>query len=231
MARRPRTVIPGVPHHVTQRGNNRQTVFCSDYDRQDYLGLLRQRAERDGLRILGYCLMSNHTHLVAVPLRPDSLARVLGQTHSQYAIARNKFGGRTGHLWQNRFYSCPLDRPHLIRALRYVELNPVRAGLVRAAWEWRWSSALAHVDDSVLDPLLDPGPEWLGAWDYRDWRASLALGSNDSDRETIRRATLAGEPLGSSEFVRDLERRAGRRLIVLPRGRPKKMRLTPFCVG
>ena len=118
-----RVVAAGVPHHITQRGNNRQDVFLLDDDRRFYLETLRERSRRHGVTLLGYCLMTNHVHLVAIPERPDSLARALGQSHSRYAQRFNRRYGRTGHLWQNRFYSCPLGRTHLVRALLYVDLT------------------------------------------------------------------------------------------------------------
>ena len=146
MARMARVVAAGVPHHITQRGNNRQDIFLLDDDRRFYLDTLRERSQRYGVTLLGYCLMTNHVHLVAIPERPDSLARALGQSHSRYAQRFNRRYGRSGHLWQNRFYSCPLGRTHLVRALLYGDLNPVRAGLVGRAEEYPWSSARAHLD-------------------------------------------------------------------------------------
>ena len=137
MPRRPRAVFPGVAHHITQRGNNRQPVFFSDDDRRFYLDLLSHHATRSGVRVIGYCLMTNHVHLVAVPEREDSFARALRHAHSEYALARNRADGRSGHLWQNRFFSCPLDSSHLMAALRYTDFNPVRAALCLQAWDWR----------------------------------------------------------------------------------------------
>jgi len=137
MPRRPRAVFPGVAHHITQRGNNRQPVFFSDDDRRFYLDLLSHHSTRSGVRVIGYCLMTNHVHLVAVPEREDSFARALRHAHSEYALARNRADGRSGHLWQNRFFSCPLDSSHLMAALRYTDLNPVRAALCLQAWDWR----------------------------------------------------------------------------------------------
>src|SRR5579872_2678162 len=153
MPRRPRVVIPGAPHHVTQRGNNRQDVFHSNDDRKLYLKLLDQQAERHKLRVLGWCLMTNHVHLIVIPEDAASMALALGQAHSQYALAMNRRRESVGHLWQNRFRSCALQGSHLFRALRYVELNPVRAGLAPSGWEWAWSSALAHVH-GIDDPLM-----------------------------------------------------------------------------
>jgi len=117
MPRRPRFVLPGVPHHVTQRGNNRQPVFFSDEDRIRYLHLLREYSRRYESRILGWCLMTNHVHLIVIPGTPESLALTLRQTHSNYSIELNRDQGWVGHLWQNRFFSCPLDPPHLLAAL------------------------------------------------------------------------------------------------------------------
>ncbi len=227
MPRRPRFIVPGIAHHITQRGNNRQQVFRTDEDRCLYLDLLVRHAGRNGITILAYCLMTNHVHMVAVPERADSLAHALGWTHSEYAQEWNRAEARTGHLWQGRFYSCPLDRTHLENVIRYVELNPVRAGLVELPWEWRWSSARAHVMERARDPVLtadlvgDGGP-----WDRRRWKEALLARVSEDDCEAVRRAVRTGEPLGSKEFVAGLEQQAGRRLCVLPRGRPKKVVVT-----
>ncbi len=127
-----------VPHHVTQRGNNRQQVFFSDAQRRFYLTLLAEHAERNRLTVLGYCLMPNHVHAVVVPMAETAMAKAFGRTHNIYARHLNALRRRSGHLWQNRFYSAPLDRSHLLRALRYVDLNPVRARLVERAEDYRW---------------------------------------------------------------------------------------------
>ena len=123
----------GVPHHITQRGNNRQDVFLVDEDRRFYLDTLAEDCRRCGVGVLGYCLMTNHVHLVAVPERADSFARALRRSHSRYAQRFNRQYGRSGHLWQNRFFSCPLGRDHLLTALFYVDQNPLRAGSVGQA--------------------------------------------------------------------------------------------------
>ena len=144
MARLPRVVAIDVPHHVTQRGNARQVILADDSDRLTYLELLRQHSDQCGLALLGYCLMSNHVHLIAIPRATDSLAKALRQTHGRYAAYWNARQNSSGHVWQGRFYSCPLDEAHLWVALRYTELNPVRAGMVKAAESWPWSSAAAQ---------------------------------------------------------------------------------------
>ena len=155
MPRVARIVVPSAPHHVTQRGNNHQDVFFVDGDHRVYLELLGERAERYGLAVLGYCLMTNHVHLVVVPSSEEALAKAIGRTHFAYTQYVNRLHGRSGHLWQNRFYSCMLDEPHLWSAMSYVERNPVRARIVRVAWRYRWSSAAAHVGGGDDSRLLD----------------------------------------------------------------------------
>jgi putative transposase len=222
MPRRPRAVFPGVAHHLTQRGNDRQAVFHSPEDRRLYLDLLSHHAARSGARVLGYCLMTNHIHLVAVPEFEHSLARALGRAHSEYALAVNRAAGRSGHLWQNRFFSCPMEEAHLANALRYIDLNPVRAGLAAIPWDWPWSSARAHTVEHARDAVLDcDWTGYCGHWDYLGWRDLLASGMANEESIAVREATRTGEPLGSREFVMRLEREAGRRLRVFPRGRPK----------
>ena len=218
-------MVPEIAHHITQRGNDRQIVFFSDDDRRLYLRLLTEHAAAHGTHILGYCLMTNHVHLVAIPERADSLARTLGQTHSEYAQVVNRSQSRTGHLWQNRFFSCPLDPPHLENVVRYVDLNPVRAGLAASAWEWPWSSARAHCGAGAGDPVLDC--DWerrAGPWGRAGWKERLSIEMAEEECAAVRRATWTGEPLGSAEFVRRLERVAGRRLRVYECGRPRKKR-------
>jgi putative transposase len=139
-----RVVAEGVPHHITQRGNNPQDVFLLDEDPRFDLDTLKAKCREHGVAVLGYCLMTNHVHLVAIPRHPDSLARALGQAAGRYAAWFNKRHQRSGHLWQNRYYSCPLGASHLVTAPAYVDLNPLRAGLVRNALEYAWSSAKAH---------------------------------------------------------------------------------------
>jgi putative transposase len=164
-----RVVIPGIPHHITQRGNHRETVFFSDDARSLYLTTLAAHAQRYGARIPGFCLMSNHVHFGAVPEKPDSLAKAFGRTHNDYARWLHVRQGRGGHLWQNRFFSCRLDAGHCWAALRYVEHNPVRAGLTSAADDWPWSSARAHV--TGVDPHGSSGqPAGLRKCGARSWQ-------------------------------------------------------------
>lgn len=220
MPRQARVVAAGVPYHITQRGNNGQEVFLVDEDRRFYLNHLREQVRHHGVRLLGYCLMSNHVHLVAIPERTDSLARALGQLHGCYAWRFNRRYRRSGHLWQNRFYSCPLARTHLWRALLYVDMNPVRAGLVHDAPAYPWSSAAAHsrghdasgLLDSAEWSELDPGGEWP------EFLAARTLGL--AEAMALREATYRGRPFGEGAFVSRLEAELGRCLQAKPRGRP-----------
>lgn len=222
MARLARVVVPGVAHHVTQRGNRHQDVFLQEGDRQMYLRLLKERAAKHKLRVVGYCLMTNHVHLIVVPEQADSLAKALGRTHNEYARWLHIRQSMSGHLWQNRFYSCPLDPSHLWAALRYVELNPVRANLVRFPWEWPWSSARAHCTGSDVLGMLD-WRLWAASYSPATWREALMMGVTEAAfLERIRDATRTGRPLGGPDFIQDLEARVGRRLRPGKRGpRPR----------
>lgn len=211
MARMARVVAPGIPHHVTQRGNQQQEVFTCDDERRMYLRLLKSYSEEHKLAILGYCLMGNHVHLLLVPPHRDSLARCLGTAHMDYSRWVLVRRGTKGHLWQNRFYSCPVDGPRLWGTLRYVECNPVRAALVRQAELWLWSSARAHLAGQDDTGLLDMKP-WRAAFTPQEWRAVLESGEDPEESEQLRRSTRTGRPLGGAEFVEELERRLGRML-------------------
>src|SRR5712671_817565 len=158
MPRRKRCISPGMPYHITQRGvDGRETFSCVD-DRHTYLGLLRLNLSDAGVRLLGWCLMTNHVHLIAVPERAGSLSVLMRRVHGRYAQYYNAHAERTGHLWQNRFFACVLSPGHLWTALAYVERNPVRAKIVRRPEEYPWSSAPAHVSGGDGTGLLDM--EW-----------------------------------------------------------------------
>jgi putative transposase len=222
MARTARIVLPGLPHHVTQRGNRRADVFFTDEDRATYLRWLKEYAHEAGVAILGYCLMANHIHLVAVPKRADGLERLLRPLHTRHAQRINRREEWSGHLWQGRYFASALDDAHLWAALRYVDRNPVRARLVRKAENYRWSSAAAHCglrEDGVLD--------MSAAWRRRlaargDWAEFLAEGDEPERIKTLRAHVQRGLPCGSAAFVRKLERQTGAVLHPRPRGRPRK---------
>ena len=221
MARTARVVVPGIAHHITQRGVRRLPVFVDDQDRILYSKTLLESCRRYELRILAYCWMTNHVHVIAVPQNPDSLAKAFRRAHSVYGLNFNHKHKFSGYLWQDRFYSCPLDEPHMWAAVRYVERNPVRAGLASKAEDYPWSSALSHCDGKV-DPLLDP--DWPPVPAIPDWSAWLASDDEISDRR-IRSRTRSGVPCGDDAFVSRLEQDLGRTLRLQrpgPRPREKK---------
>ena len=218
MPRRARIVIPGVPHHVTQRGNNRHDVFFADDDREFFLSTLRDRCERYGVEILAYCLMTNHTHLVAVPSASDSLAKGIGGTNEHYALYLNRRHGRTGHVWQGRFDSTPMDDRHFLFAMTYVERNPVRARMVSAAVDYPWSSAAAHCGEPDKSGLIDAA-SWARRFPPNEWAAILRDHEDEELSNELRRTTFTGRPLGSDHFIAKLEAVLGRRLRPNPIGR------------
>ncbi len=221
MPRTARIAIPDVPVHITQRGNNRQDIFFVDDDRRVYLSILREHSELYGLEILGWCLMTNHVHLITRPKVADSLAKALGRTHYRYTQYVNRLHGRSGHLWQNRFFSCPLGREHFWQALRYVEQNPLRRGLVRQAWKYPWSSAAAHVEGRDDSGLLNLA-YWRQIASAVDWRKTLETPQADEQIERIRINTHTGRPLATDSLISKLEKLVNKRLRPLPVGRPKK---------
>ena len=199
MPRKARIVACGVAHHVVQRGTDRQTVFFTQRDRQVYLNMLAEQSRLAHVRVLAYCLMTNHIHLVVVPEEADSLALCIQRVHGRYAQYLNTRRQRSGHLWQNRFFSCPLDERHLWIALGYVERNPVRAGMVARAADHQWSSAAAHLGKRDTTRVLD---FWESHGGADTWRQLIDSNEDESDRRKLRRATFAGQPLGSDEFVK-----------------------------
>jgi len=214
MARLARVVAPGLPHHLTQRGNRRQQTFFSDDDYRTYLALMAKWCGEAGVAVWAYCLMPNHVHLIVVPASEDGLRRAVGEAHRRYTRRINFREGWTGHLWQGRFASFPLDETHLLVAARYVELNPVRARLCAGPCDWRWSSARAHRDGRddglcAVHPLLDLMP---------DWPAFLAGGLRDEEAEALRRHERTGRPLGGPAFIERLEGELGRDLKPRKRG-------------
>ena len=223
MPRFARVVIPDQPHHVTQRGNNRQAVFFVEDDYRVYLEILAEQAEKFSLSIDGYCLMPNHVHLIVTPQGQDSLAKGVGRTHFRYTQYVNRFHRRSGHLWQNRFFSCLLDESHCQRAMAYVEQNPVKARLAKKPWLWAYSSAKAHVNPPADMPV--PLTDWPIA--PAAWKEILDASCDDEFSHLISRRTQTGRPLANDSFVSKIEHLVGRRLRPLPVGRPKKKKNNP----
>ena len=212
MARLARVITPGIPHHITQRGNRKLDTFFCDEDYQTYIDLMAEWCSRRGVEIWAYCLMTNHVHLIGVPSSDDGLRRAIGEAHRRYSRRINFREGWRGHLWQGRFASFPMDEEHLLRAVRYVELNPVRAGIVKKANDYTWSSATAHIsgcDDKLVKaaPLLEM---------VDDWRLFLSEKLTDAELDSIRFHERTGRPLGSREFIDKLEEQIARNL------RPKR---------
>ena len=199
--------MPGYPHHVTQRGVRSMDVFRDDDDRREYLLLLAEQAGLHGLTVLSYCLMSNHVHLIVMPEEIDGLARGIGEAHRLYTRHVNFREGVRGYLFQGRFFSCPLDERHLVAAARYVERNPVRAGLVNQAWEHRWSSARFHVGLRKTDPLVEDR-HLLELVD--DWRALLR--DDPEEGPFLRQRLRTGRPCGDLAFIECAEKLTNRTL-------------------
>lgn len=219
MPRSARIVLPGIAHHVVQRGNRRQRLFFDDGDRRAYLKLLAAALARHGTSCLGWCLMDNHVHLILLPISIDGLRAPLASVHTAYAQRINRARELSGHLFQGRFASYAMDDAHLMVAARYVENNPVVAGAAQRAEDWPWSSAKAHVGGRV-DGLTDIAA--LGQH-VPDWRAMLARGLEAGDEtERIERALRTGRPLGSAAWRRDLRATYGIALDAPIRGRPRR---------
>jgi putative transposase len=222
MARLSRVVLPGIPHHVTQRGNARQRTFFEEGDYALYLDLLTAAAERAHAEVWAYCLMPNHVHIVLTPSDEHGLSRTFGELHRRYTGYVNARRRTTGHLWQGRFGSVAMDEAHFVTALRYVALNPVRARLVERAEDWRWSSTRAHLaggDDHVVK--VAPALERVG-----DFAAFLGQPFDEAlSYAALRKAESVGRPVGSSEWLTDMEARTGFTL------RPQKRGPKPKAAG
>ena len=210
MPRNARCVLPDIPYHVTQRGTDRQRVFFLNSDREMYLRLLSRNLAEARVRVLAYSLMTNHIHAVVIPERADSLALLFRRAHGRYAQYINTRRGRSGHLWQGRFYSCPLDGAHLATALRYVEENPCRAGMAERPEEYRWSSAAVHLGLRADDYGLLDLRYWERAGAASTWKEMFAASVAGEQMERLRQCTYGGRPFGGEEFVSRIEEQFGR---------------------
>jgi len=207
MARYARIIVPGYPHHVTQRGNRREPIFFEDGDQEVYRDLLAEQAVKRGVQVWAYCLMPNHVHLILIPSDETGLGRAVGEAHRRYTNFINARGRWTGHLFQGRFSSVAMDEGHLVAAVRYVSLNPVRARLVRKAEEWAWSSVAAHLageDDELVQvrPVLDRVACFADLLEDDE--------ANDGAFGALRSSEGTGRPLGNADFIAGLERVLGR---------------------
>ena len=214
MARLARVVIPGLPHHVTQRGNGGARTFFGDDDFALYRDLLAASCRAAGVEIWAWCLMPNHVHLILVPSDADGLRRALAPVHRRYAGIIHSRRKRTGHFWQGRFGCVAMDEEHLAAALRYVSLNPVRARLVGRARAWRWSSVRAQLggrDDGVTE--LVPVRER-----YPDFAHFLSEEADPDLIDRLRAAETIGRPIGNRKFLDSVERKTRRVLKPAKRG-------------
>ncbi len=221
MARLARLVVPGYPHHITQRGVRRLETFFQDSDYEAYMAFVTEGCKKAGTKVWAYCLMPNHVHLILVPSSEDGLRAALGEAHRRYTRHVNFREGWRGYLWQGRFHSFPMDEQYLIACARYVELNPVRAGLVAKPEEWRWSSAGAHLagkDDALVqsEPLLKLVPNWA---------SFLAGGVKGAELKRLRTHSNTGRPCGAEAWVEQLEQETGR---TLRRKRPGPKKAPPI---
>ena len=218
MARLARIVVPGCPHHVTQRGNRREAIFFEAGDQEVYRDLLAEHCAKSSVEVWAYCLMPNHVHLILTPSDTEGLARALGDTHRRYTTFVNARARWSGHLFQSRYGSVAMDEAHLIAAVRYVSLNPVRARLVAQASDWPWSSVRAHLaraDDELVSvtPILSRVP---------DFAALVSTAGDERLYIGIRSAERTGRPLGNSDFISGLERILGRPIAKRAAGRKRK---------
>jgi putative transposase len=218
MARLARVVVPGLPYHVTQRGNGRERVFFAESDYAAYRDWLAEAADEAQLSVWSWCLMPNHVHLIVVPQDEDGLRRVLARVHRRYAGFIHARRRRTGHFWQGRYGAVAMDEDHLAAAYRYVNLNPVRARLVKRAEDWAWSSAralLGIADDGLtcLAPSRDRFPRFADLLDVEEDPEATAR---------LRKGESVGRPVGSDAFLSALEAQTRRSLHALKRGpKPK----------
>jgi len=226
MARLARIVLPGIPYHVTQRGNRRQQTFFEDSDYALYRDLLAQAARRAGASIWSYCLMPNHVHIIVVPSDGDGLRRTFADAHRRYTVFINARHRWTGHLWQGRYGAVAMDEEHLAAAARYVALNPVRAQLVERPGDWPWSSARAHLsgkDDGLVEvaPLLER---------FSDFAAFLGGDVDQQATRALRISETTGRPVGSADWVSAIELRTGRSLAPKKRGPKPKLPEEVSCI-
>jgi len=219
MPRIARAVAPGLPHHVTQRGNYRQPVFENEDDFLRYYFWLKKYSRQNDLSIWAYCFMPNHVHYVCVPQGQKSLSRTFNILHMRYSQYFHRKKNIKGHLWQGRFYSSILDERHLFAAIRYVENNPVRAGIVRNPKNYRWSSVHGHLfkhSDTVLaeDCHLER--------EIQDWSVYLKGKEDTRLFENIRKNSLTGRPCGDDIFIQAIEKLLERKLKAREWGRPRR---------
>lgn len=221
MPRLARNVFDDVHHHITQRGNRQEDVFFTDEDRERYLIWLDEYCKKWSVELMSYCLMSNHIHLVLRPSTETGLQNVLKPLHMRYAQRINKRYGWQGHLWQGRFFSSAMDDAYTWAAIRYVERNPVVAGIVQQAEDYRWSSAAARCG-LVENKLLVSNYRLKIGVKPTEWSAWLSQVENPEKISLLEKHVEKGLPCGGERFIKKLEKRVGKSLRYKPQGRPFK---------
>jgi putative transposase len=225
MARHARLILPGVALHVYQRGNDRKATFREDSDRLVYLSNLGELCQRWQCALHAYCLMTNHVHLMLTPAHEDGPAFVMRDLGRRYVRYFNERHGRTGSLWEGRFYSCLLDTArYVLGCQRYVDLNPVRAGMMDSPGAHRWSSYAGNTG-ARKDPLLSPHSEYVAmALDERGRHAAYAALCGEAEDpdfiRAIRDATSGGLPLIGDELKARLSAEGSRVARAKPGRRP-----------
>lgn len=226
MARLPRLTLPGYPHHVIQRGNNRQAIFASTADYETLLQMLDEHARKFQVAVHAYVLMSNHLHLLATPETADGIPQVMQALGRGYVRYFNQKQGRTGTLWEGRYKSTLIQAErYLLACMVYIDLNPVRAGLVSEPAEYAWSSH-QHYLGRRTDKLITPHPLYweLGNTPFAREMAYADLvraGIGTQQQAALTDATARGWALGDPDYVADLQRRTERRVSRGRAGRPK----------
>jgi putative transposase len=227
MGRLPRLIEEGLVYHAINRGNNRADVFADDTDRIAFLESLALTKERYAFRLFGYCLMTNHFHLLLRPETGQSISRILQSLTVAHTWRYHKRHRSSGHVWQGRFKSPAIqDDVHLLIVLQYSEANPLRAAMVTDPGEHRWSS-FAHHGLGHDDPLLSPFPEWEGlgrtpAARRKRWRARLRSDQDEAELALVRTSLKTGRPVGAADWIERVANRLGIELDPRPRGRPPK---------
>jgi len=226
MSRLPRFNIPDQPYHLIQRGNNRCVIFAADEDYAFYLDCLRAAADKAGVVVHAYVLMTNHVHLLVSPGRSDGLGRMMQSVGRRYVRYFNDAQGRTGTLWEGRFKAVPIEsEQYLLVCHRYIELNPVRARMVARPGDYRWSSWHANAEGGA-DGLARPHPLILALGDTPErrreaYRALFAEALSDDTLAAIRHATNTAWPLGGERFKAALAQLTARRVVPAAPGRPR----------
>lgn len=225
MPRKPRAIIPDVPYHITARANRGEFIFTSDKDRELYAEFIIQYTRKLDVKIYAWCIMGNHVHFILEPSTENGLADLFSIVQQRFSRYLNKKRNRYGRSWQERFYSTPLDIPHLYEAVRYVELNPVRAKITSDIFSYRWSSASGRLSGQSRIPVNEIS-HYL---QIDDWVEYLDEISDEKLATDIRSNTYKGLPSGSQLFVGMMEKLTQSSLREKQPGRPGKLGVPFEC--